>query len=166
MHVRQMRFGLKALCGGLWLVGAIVIGWAVCGQGPEAPEPSRPAATREAKPPATASAAVPTLDEFARVWQKPLRRPIFDPPPTAPPIATSEPKRAPLNIKLLGTAIEPGESLAMIATPPNTLEVRGLGDTIGEGANQLEVVEIMPDRVVLRRQSERLVLEIEPRKGN
>ena len=59
-----------------------------------------------ARPPTNTSAAAidhaPSRDAFAKLWDRPLRRPLYDPPP--PKVEVKEPP--PLAVDLVGTIVE------------------------------------------------------------
>ncbi|MEM9916314.1 MAG: hypothetical protein AAF911_15270 [Planctomycetota bacterium] len=90
-----------------------------------------------------ANGATPlTLDAFrdpAVAWARPLRGPLYDPPPPPPPVATPPP---PLQLKLLGTIIEPAPgsdqinkaaaSQAILLTATGQVEMHRIGSMIDE----------------------------------
>lgn len=82
-----------------------------------------------------------TLADFrdpAVAWDRPLRRPLYDPPP--PPPAPEVPP-PPLRIKLLGTVVEPdGDpgSQAILMTPAGQVQMHRVGAVVGDA----EIVSI------------------------
>jgi len=69
--------------------------------------------------------------DFQPYWTKPLRRPLFDPPPPAPPKAPEKPAPRPLTAKLMATMVEPGNSMAMMQLSTGEVVFRKLGEEIG-----------------------------------
>src|SRR5262245_61000951 len=69
---------------------------------------------------------VPSPQDDA-LWTKRLRRPLFDPPP---PVVQKK-ELPPLRVALLGTIIEPGNSMAIVAGPDGNMEYKRLGDRVG-----------------------------------
>jgi len=167
MNLRQLRIGLRAGCAMLWLACTLVVCWAFLWDDAERGPDSEPDGTRAASMVSRAAkAALPSLQQFQQVWRKPLRRPLFDPPPAATAARTSTPPpQAPLRIKLLGTVLEPGQSMAMFAVPPGTITIKRVGEAIGEAPNQAEIMDIQTDRAVLRCQGQTMTVEIEGTKG-
>lgn len=151
MRLARVRRTLQVLCGGLWLAGLGVVVWATTGGGQES------VTSAEATDPTPANAAVttlsplPSLAQFGQVWRKPLRQPLFDPPvETKVAATTSVVRSAPIPVKLVGTAVEGKRSVAWLFVAPMTMEVRAVGETLGDPPNQIQVVDIRPDRVSLR----------------
>jgi type II secretory pathway component PulC len=165
MSVRHTKLALKVTCVGLWIAMALVTAWTVLGWETEMAVPDTPAIAAAHGEENSMKPAIPTLQQFATVWHKPLRRPLFDPPPAAAASAAVA-VQAPLNIKLLGTAIEAEESLAIFAIPPGTVEVKRVGEAIGEGAARVQVREIQGQRVILERHGRPVTLEMDTKPGN
>jgi hypothetical protein len=88
------------------------------------------------------------------LWTKQLRRPLYDPPPP-PPVERTLP---PLEVTLLGTILEPGNSKAMISSRGNTVEYKRVGDLLGPPESPAELLEILGDSIVLRRENETMTL--------
>jgi len=91
------------------------------------------------------------LDEYAVIYRKPLRSPLFDPPPQAPP-AKARPK---MPVTLEGTAVEPGHSYAFLATADG-VRIVGAGEVL-EG---VEVLEINDQSVTVRFDGEITILTL------
>jgi hypothetical protein len=112
---------------------------------PAAPGPATAAAAR----PAGQAGAVPALAEFEKLWDIDLRRPLVDPPPAvaaAAAIARPPAGVAPVGLKLAGTVVEPGHSVAVFVNAAGRSELKSVGDKAGAA----EVVDIQSDRVTLR----------------
>ena len=86
----------------------------------------------------------PTLDDFAAVWNKPLRGPPPEPAPDRPtPPATqlaAASQSPPSAFRLAGTVIEQGHCFALLITPEGQLEVRATGEQCA-GATVEEITE-------------------------
>jgi len=160
MPIRRLRTLLWALSITLSLASLSAVSWAVWWPY-HASLPQSTPATREksASDDPGLSFGRPTLSQFEGLWDKRLRRPLYDPPPPTPKVAEVK-KLPPLQIKLLGTIIEPGKSQAMLATPRGTVELKRVGDTIDSEQPPAELVTIERDRVVLKRQGDLITLEI------
>ncbi len=93
-------------------------------------------------------AAFPPLSSFQSVWGLDLRRPLYD-QPAAPVAAARRPavKRGPpLRVKLAGTVVEPGRSMAMFITKAGKVELKAIGERV-DGA---EVLDITQENVSMR----------------
>lgn len=77
-----------------------------------------------------------TADQLQPYWSRPLRRPLYDPPPKK----EEKPKFVPppLKVKLLGTIMEPGNAQAILMTSNGEVVMQRAGDTV-EGAVIQEV---------------------------
>jgi type II secretory pathway component PulC len=107
-----------------------------------------------------------SLKQFEPFWQKQIRRPLYDPPPkTATTQQAVVEKRSPPNVKLLGVAVEANHSLAMFLNSRGSIEVKGIGDILGDNGNDPQIVAIENQRVMLRYQGETLTLALEGDKG-
>lgn len=76
-----------------------------------------------------------SLEAIRAVWSLDLQRPLYDPPPPPPP----EVKKfvpPPLNLRLLGTTIEPPNSQAILMVASGEIEFHRVGDRIGEATIQ------------------------------
>jgi hypothetical protein len=100
--------------------------------------------------PATKPAAansLPPLASYEKIWNLPLRQPLGTAvPQSAVPVqvATTTPTgEAPPPVALVGTI---GNSLAMLKTPANAIEVCAVGDTF----NGVTVVAVRPAEIDVR----------------
>ena len=150
-----VRMGI-ILLSGVCALGFVWAHYYSGGQRP--PQPERPAPGIAAKRPVPASMLPPSRPVVAAVEQKrPVaeHRPYVDPPSTtsAAAIATTS------SLRLKGTIVLPGSTAnqAIMAAPGETEKVYVVGDRIADGA---EVVEILPDRAVLRRQDRLEILRL------
>ena len=97
-----------------------------------------------------------SLEAMRGVWSLDLQRPLYDPPPPPPP-KVEKFVPPPLNLRLLGTTIEPPNSQAIVMTASGEIEFRRVGDRIGEATVQ----SIESDRMELMYYDEVQTLEVE-----
>jgi hypothetical protein len=101
----------------------------------------------------SASIALPPLESFSRIWNTELRQPLGDPapaPPAPPPTAVAAPPPTPgtggttgIPVTLAGTI---GQSLALLRTATNGVEVCAVGESI----QGVTVVAVRPAEVDVR----------------
>lgn len=118
-----------------------------------------PSVAGSTHPPATAATGdlvPPPRDEFAKSWDIPLRRPLYDAPPPKPEVRVPPP----LAVELLGTIIEGDNSMAIIRSPQGGVEYKRTGDLVGPDGSQASIVEIRGDSIVLDRSEERIILAV------
>ncbi len=106
---------------------------------------------------------IPSLEEFARVWDGPLGPSVTVPgsQPAGPgeavrAAAAQSSSAAPPAFRLTGTVVERGHSYAFLVTPEGRMEVRGVGEESG-GAR---VMEIGKSNVTLRVEGQLVKLEL------
>lgn len=111
---------------------------------------------------ATATPAPRALskEDFEPHWNRPLRKPLFDPPPPPPPVVEKPPPR-PITAKLLATMIEPGSSVAMLQLANGEVVFRKTGETLGGEDQDATITEIVSGTVKVDRANEPAVLVIE-----
>ena len=69
------------------------------------------------------------LDQYDAIYQKDVRRPLYDPPPVVvPPPVTPPPP--PLTLQLLGTVLEPGFEYAVVRTGMGQEKLMTVGETL------------------------------------
>jgi hypothetical protein len=137
---------------------------------PPSLSPNEPESVTDAdEPQALELYALPPLERFAAVVERPLfsptRRmpPIPEPPPEAPPVeAAPEPEPEPVGpeepeLRFFGTARQGGRSAALVTFPATNAVARlGVGDRVGEW----EVIEVDRNRLLLGTGEERRSYEI------
>jgi type II secretory pathway component PulC len=98
--------------------------------------------------------------QLAVLAKKPLRVPFSS--STPPPAEETDPVPMDpdpmLNVTLRGTILERGYSVAVFETPESPVELRGVGELVGDEGDEAEVVEIYRDHVVLRYQGQLVTL--------
>ena len=161
--LRTKKRSLELATVGLLLATIGVARWGVRPL-PHLAMPTKTDATSASQPlvvDAAAKVASPSATN-TELWLKRLRRPLYDPPPPPPPPQQRPP---PLRIELLGTIIEPDNSMAMVSSAGSVAYVR-VGDRVGPAESQAEIIKIQRDAILLERGEERITLrqgEGEPR---
>lgn len=155
VRIQKLYYSL-ATCGCLAGAGT-VIAW---GARPASITPAVPtnAAPRAAttRVPSASGERAPTREDFAQLWDRPLRRALYDPPP--PKAVVRE--LPPLNVELLGTIIEAENSMAIVRTEQGRVEYKRVGESIGPTDSPASVVEIGPEEIVVERSAERISLHV------
>jgi len=95
-------------------------------------------------------------EDFATMWDRPLRRPLYDPPPPKPQVH----ELPPLHVELVGTIIEDANSMALVRTEKGNVEYKRAGDTVGLADNSGKIIEIIADAIIVERASERLTFKV------
>ena len=103
---------------------------------------------------------------------RPLRRPLYDPPPKPPapkpvvaetpaPPPSSPPPQAKLDVVLVGTIIQPEQSLAIIADAAGEFDVKGVGESLELTPQGITIATIESERVTLLYQGRPTMIEID-----
>ena len=92
-----------------------------------------------------------------------LRRPLFDPPPEPALQGRNTRPGAGLSVRLIGTADEPGHSMAVFQKADGAIEVCGEGQSFELPGGVLTVVTIEPDKVAVQYAGRRHELVIPPK---
>lgn len=114
---------------------------------------------------------------LALVWSRPLLGPLVDPlpppvvsppePTVVTPLVPREPTRTPLDVRLVGTILEAGRSMALLADSSGRIHLKRSGETIELPAGDtIEVGDILVDQVTVTRRGESVSLTLPPREGN
>ena len=169
MYIRKLRWILRTVGVGFCLTALFVVLYCCfssCDVSPTTASSNTVSSNGSKNPAAGAARPLPSLKQFEAFWLRPLRRPLVDPPPAKPAEEQAmAPKRPPPNVRLLGIAVESGHSLAMFATPQGTVELKGIGDTLGETPNGPQVASIEDQKVVLRYLGETITVALENEKA-
>ena len=98
--------------------------------------------------------------DFEPLWDRPMRGTFIDVSP-APVLPTADASETSLQgMRLLGTVIEAGRSLAVFSLAGGQTELRGVGESVGE-SRQIEIVSIQRRQVVVRYIGELVTLTVE-----
>jgi hypothetical protein len=117
--------------------------------------PSSPATNSTDKPQADKDDE-PTREAFAQLLDCPLRQALYDPPPPVPEVK----QVPPLQVELLGTIVEPENSMAIIRSEGGSVQYKRVGETLGPADSPASVEEIHSDAIVVQRLEERLTLKV------
>jgi hypothetical protein len=117
----------------------------------------KPAGTRVGSRPVTAV-------DFAAVWDRPLRKPLFDPPPPAPKVVE---KRVlpPIRARLLATMIERDNSTAVLQLASGEVVFRKVGDVLGTAEPDARIAQIEAGAICVRRTGDETRLVVDGFKG-
>jgi hypothetical protein len=152
MTVRRQRFILWSIAAIFAATGAVCLAVSMLLPLDAGSRRLHPAAAGGNAAPATQP--VPSLEEFARVWDGPLGRSATA--STAQPASAQSSTPPPPEFKLAGTVVERGHSYALLVTPDGRVEVRG----VGEESNGGRVMEIGKTNVTLRVDGQLVKLEL------
>lgn len=166
MRVRRAKWLLQAVGIGCYFAAAISLAWAFfwpC----TVPTLSIVKEGRRTADnvPRAATSSESRASTLGSHWEKRLRAPLIDPPVAVTGESTprdGQPQPEPWNATLLGTILEPGHNVAIIAVPPATIEVKGVGEKVGEDPFGAEIVDVLRDKVVLRRDGALITLTVLP----
>jgi hypothetical protein len=177
MNVRQRKRAIWLTAGALALAGAGAVAASVAL--PLKHPPPRPldlqaagAPARQAEAPHSAAgddvASTIDLRELRRLCAMDLRRPLFDPPP--PAAAESEPQpepRIPMSVRLVGTIIEPGRSIAMLQKHDGSITLCAEGRTVDDRGGPVKVIAVKENEVTVEYagRSHTLQMPAEPEAG-
>lgn len=88
--------------------------------------------------------------DFEPLLSRRLQRRLFDPPPP-PKQEEVKPPPPPLNVKLLGTVIDPSKSQAIIQDGRGSVSFRSLGQPVSSDFPDSTIEEILPGAIRVRR---------------
>lgn len=99
---------------------------------------------------------LPEIQQFARVWDLNLRRPLYDPPPPPPP-KIEKPKPPPINFRLAGIVLNGDNSQVMVLQQDGSIVMLSVGDAIGS----TKILSIHEDRIEVDHFGETQTLQME-----
>lgn len=114
------------------------------------------------------SAPAPTAGVDA-VLLRSLRAPLYDPPPAPPKAPTNvrpvkRPKPTPpprLNLTLVGTIIDPDQSLAIVADADGNFDVKGVGDSLELQPAGVQIGHIEAEVITLQYQGKEETIRLD-----
>lgn len=144
----------------------LVWGWYLpCGQSPllVTPLPVASETSRSDQRPSES----PKLEDFADLLDKRLRCVLVDRPVVAVEMPDEDAiERLPVSYKLLATTIEPDRAYALFATERGVVELRTVGDTVGDAELGPRVLKIERRKVVVSDNGVTRTLELLGGPGN
>ncbi|MFW5839856.1 MAG: hypothetical protein ACOCZE_04670 [Planctomycetota bacterium] len=141
-------FYAAAALAALLSVGAVTaaVAWPI-GLEPTRPgRPARPAGQAQRQEPSqTDEAEKLDPDQLARLTQVDLRRPLYDDQVTQTPRSAAP--RAQLTVRLIGIAVEPGHSVAMLIDPAGKILLAQAGETVEIPGGPMKVIAVLDDSI-------------------
>ena len=169
MHPRLQKTCLWITSESLLVCSLGVIGWGLfwpSGTSVGIPSTSEwESNTRTLEQPSTAAKTLSTAD-FEGFWDKRLQQDWTKSSPSGRESVASKQTSPTLKVKLVGTVIEPGQSLAMFSTPAGTIALKRVGEQLGDIAPQTTLIDITSQKVVLRYQGTLVELALEGAERN
>lgn len=179
MTVRQTNLLIKSMSLLLMAAASGVLWWgwqSPTGKGTEAQAKS----SQTNETPEAVNTRGVAIADFSSVWDRPLRGPLYDPPPATPkPVAKPKPvvrtppkpKTPPppkLDIRLVGTILESGHSMAIAADATGKVDVKSSGQVLDLEPVGVRIEEIAADTVTVsyNGQTSTLKLSKSPRKAD
>jgi hypothetical protein len=169
MTVRQRKrviglvAGLVGLAGLAVLVGAVAAPLETAAPGPAPQPPAGGPPTDQRGADQTPDASRPTLGELARVSAMDLRRPLWDPPATAA-AAPNAASAVPMTVRLVGTIVEPGHSMAVFRKADGSFELCAQGESVTDAGGAVTVTAVAPEKVTVEYagQAQELAVPLRP----
>lgn len=104
----------------------------------------------------------PSIQQFESLLKKQLRRPLIDPPTVKNAETKAVVKKRPMpRVRLLGIALEAGHSLAIFSTHKGEIELKGVGEILGDEADGPRISTIEDRRVVICYRGKEVTLDLE-----
>lgn len=151
MDITTQRRFLTGAAGGLLVGTAAAIGWSLSGI--DTPSPLSDVGQQGRVQPAT-PAIVKSQSFEQRMAARPLRAPLYDPPPA--PVPTKEqpvpaaPPQPQLDLTLVGTIIEENRSIAILSDASGQFDVKGIGESLELTPPGVTVESIESEQVTLQ----------------
>ena len=98
----------------------------------------------------------PSHEAIIKLCDRPLRRPLYDPPPPKPEVR----QLPPLSLELLGTIIEDANSMVIVRSDQGSVQYKRIGDAVGPPDSPANIVEINSNSMVVERAKERITLKV------
>jgi len=101
---------------------------------------------------------------FAALWERPLRRPLFDPPPR-PQVVAEKRALPPLRARLLATMIEAENSTAVLRLASGEVVFRKVGQPLGAEEPTAKIARIDAGSVCVTREGNETQLLVDGQKS-
>jgi type II secretory pathway component PulC len=165
MELQRQRHYLTIATACLLLFSAAIVLWSVSTVDESSPQSPSVQLGQVTTPDVS---RVPELTIPTTMTARQLRGPLYDPepPPAAPPQpkppVVPRPKVGPkLDLSLVGTIIEPNNSLAIIADANGEFDVKGVGETLELAPDGLVITSIESEQVTLKHQGKTATLSLD-----
>lgn len=103
-------------------------------------------------------------NNFASLWERPLRRPLFDPPPPPPKVAEKK-VLPPIRAHLLATMIEAENSMAVLRLASGEVVFRKVGQPLGTDEPHAKIARIAAGSVSVSRDGDETRLLVDGQKS-
>ncbi len=103
-------------------------------------------------------------NNLAALWDRPLRRPLFDPPPPSPKVAEKK-MLPPIRAHLLATMIEPPDSTAVLRLGSGEVVFRKVGQPLGTDEPNVKIARIEAGSVSVSRDGDETRLLVDGQKS-
>lgn len=153
----------------LWTASASLVCFTMIGAGSlllsslDISEPTRlPVVIDDRNESSSTASTIPTLASFESLWNLPTDRP----PSSAPkpkPMTTADTITPVLSVQLVGTIIETGKSMGMFSNQTGGVEIRAVGENVGEGPMAAKILSVSAESAELQYQGKKVVLKMPKR---
>ncbi len=103
------------------------------------------------------------LSELQRLCAKDFHRPLYDPEPKERKVSKTS-KKTPMTMRLVGTATEPGHSVAILLSKDGSVELCSPGQSIETACGTITVTRVEHRKATVRHGGKTYELEIEDEK--
>lgn len=100
---------------------------------------------------------VPDLNSLQRLAKRDIRQQLFDPPPKPEPVIPPKPLPT---VRLMGTIVNATNPQAMITGAGGKIELKRVGDTVGDAGNTAVIQEIHSDHIKIEHEGKTLDIAI------
>ena len=161
MSIHRLRLWLPILAVAMLACSFALLAWAVLAPSEVNNRQVRTSPRRNVELGAPDQADAPSWKDFEPLFGRRFQRPLFDPPPEAPPAPVVK-VTPPPPVKLVATMPEPDGGHAMFSDPRGAILIKSVGDEITGGDTPAVVTEIAEDHVVLRHEGRLVTLKLNP----
>jgi hypothetical protein len=102
------------------------------------------------------------IDARQPQWQRPLRRPLYDPPPQPEKKIIRKPR--PITVKLMGTILEQDASQAFVKQSTGSVQLKRLGDQLTDNRLDGTIEVISAGEIVVKREDGDVRIPVEGQK--
>lgn len=166
MDVTTQKRCLTLVAAGFLAATAATVGWSLSAVQSDSGETSQ---RRTLTTPIESKEKSNTSDVDYAIAARRLRRPLVDPPPPRPkpppkkttPVVQAPPPPPKLDVTLVGTIIQPDQSLAIIADAAGGFDVKGIGESLELSTEGITIQRIESEKVTLLYQGRQSTIELD-----